>query len=75
MPAVIPTAISMEEVVLVILGKIYLLQNRIRKIELIQTVLIHKSHALLSETLTAHPYELMRRVSTLSIFTELTCHA
>ena len=63
----------MEAVVLVLLSKIYLLRNVITKGEILLTVPINNSHALLRKTVTFFSHETLRLVSTFLKFTGLSC--
>ena len=61
----------MEAVTMVLLGEIFSLQNRTRKSELIQTVLITKSYNFI-KTITFFTLLPMRRISSHVKFTGLT---
>ena len=65
-PAGLPTVIPMEEVALVLLSKLYFLQNR-------KVNLYKHFQPLIRKTITVCACALLRRVSTRLRFTGLTC--
>ena len=69
---VLPTAIPIYAVALVQLSKLFLQQNRIRKVELVQTVTITKYRVILRKAIMSCACEPLRRAYTWSSFTRLT---